>query len=115
MATVKDPTGTTIGEVAIVQYPFTPLAPRQGNISCASATGLTPPAGAIYAIVQAKVANINYTLDGQTAPTAGAIGTSTGMTLYAGSALTLSGAAMIAAFKAIAQTAGAVFDAEYSQ
>ena len=108
MATIKDPSGTIIGEVAIVQYPFTPLSPGQHNLACTSATGLTVPAGAIYAVIQAAGATVKYTTDGTTTPTS-----SVGMTLAAGATLTLSGAAAIANFKAI--SASGTLDIEYFQ
>lgn len=97
-----------IQEVSPAQYPFTPLPPRQSNVSIASATSLTAPSGATYAVVQVKVANALYTMDGSTSPT-----TSIGFPLSVGASLAVSGAAAIAAFKIIGSTSGATMDVEY--
>lgn len=86
-------------------YGFTHLSGAQHNLTCVSSRALTVPSGAIYAIVQAKVADISYTTDG-TIPTS-----SVGMTLSVGSSMSLSGADIIAAFKAISATG--ILDVEY--
>jgi hypothetical protein len=54
MATIKDPSGTIIGEVAIVPYPFTPL-PSMATFS--PRTMLTPaPAAKILGQTLASAA-----------------------------------------------------------
>jgi succinate dehydrogenase/fumarate reductase flavoprotein subunit len=99
MASVTDGSGTIIAEVAAGQYPFTPLSPGQHNLALVSSTGLTAPTGATYAIVQAAGATVKYTTDGATTPTA-----TVGMTLGVGSSIALSGAQVIANFRAISAT-----------
>ena len=106
MATVTDASGTIIAEVAAGPYPFTPKSPGQHGLAITSATSLTVPAGATYAVVQASGGSVKYTTDGTTAPTS-----SIGMTLAAGAAVALAGAAAIANFKAISPTA--TLDVEY--
>lgn len=85
-----------------------PLTPGQHNLAITSSTALTPPTGATYAVVQAKVATVSYTLDGTTAPTS-----SVGDTLAVGASLPLYGPAMIAAFRAISATG--TLDVEYAK
>jgi hypothetical protein len=101
-------TGT--GIVTVVPYAFTPLSPGQHNVAITSSTGtgLSPPTGATYAVIQAKVATVSYTLDGTTVPTS-----AKGSTLAVGSSLALSGAAEIAAFLAISATG--TLDVEYAK
>jgi hypothetical protein len=65
------------------------------------------PVSARFAVVQAANSNVKYTTDG-TIPTP-----STGMSLYAGASVQLSGQAEIAAFAAIAAIPGATLDVEY--
>lgn len=103
--TYKDSNGTIIPGVAVPPFPYTPLTPGQHNLVVSTATGLTIPAGATYAIVQAAGASVKYTTDGTT-PTA-----SVGMTLPSGAALALSGASVLANFRAI--SSAGTLDVEY--
>lgn len=90
-------------------YPFQPSGAEQHSVACAAATALpNVPARTTYAVVQAAVAAIRYTMDGVTTPTS-----SVGFTLAAGASLPISGAAAIANFRAIAATAGALMDIGY--
>lgn len=77
----------------------TPLSPGQYNLAITTSTALTPPSGATYAVVVAEVANIRYTIDGTTTPTA-----SVGKLLTPGASISLWSAAEIAAFRAISAT-----------
>lgn len=96
------------GTVIPLNYAYVPIAGKsQHNLACVSATALTVPNGAVYATVQAATATVKYTTDGTT-PTS-----SVGMTLAAGSTVTLSGYAAIAAFLAISATG--TLDVEYFQ
>ena len=90
----------------IIPYPYAPLPPGQHNVTPMSATGLTTPAGALVAIVCAQSANVTYTTDGVTTPSA-----SVGMQLYAGSCVSLTGAAVLANFKAFSSSG--TLDVEY--
>lgn len=72
----------------------TPVTPSQNNVSIASATGLTVPTGATYAVVQAVGGPAYYTYDGST-PTA----SNFSGYLAQGQPLTLSGATVLSAFK----------------
>ncbi len=87
-------------------YPYTPLPPGQHGLSLSSATKLTVPAGASYAVVQANGGAVKYTTDGATTPT-----TSLGMTFASGATIYLSGPLMLANFQAIASAA--TLDVEY--
>lgn len=99
------------GSFAAGPYSYTPLSPGQYTpVSDASATGLTAPANAIYAVVCAEGANHRYTLDGTTTPTA-----SVGMQLLQNACITLPGAAEIAAFKIIYVSSGGTFTASYAK
>ena len=80
-------------------YPYAVAGPEQHNLTVTSATGLAVPTGTTYAIVQAKTASVNYTLDGVTTPSG-----TVGITLAAGSAVSLSGAKLIANFQAFSAT-----------
>ena len=87
-------------------YPYIPKSPGQHNLAITSSTGLTVPAGATYATVQASGGTVKYTTDGTTTPTS-----SVGMTLSAGNSLALSGALVLANFRAI--SASGTLDVEY--
>lgn len=87
---------------------FTPLSPMQAGLAITSATSLTAPSGATYAVACAAGQSVNYTTDGTTTPTA-----SVGMPLAQGQCLTLSGASVIANFKAIQQSATATLNVSY--
>lgn len=91
--------GQNSGSMQAAPYAFTPLSPGQHGLAITSAQRLTAPAGATFAVVQANGGNVKYTTDNTTTPTA-----SVGMTLLAGNTLTLSGAAVIAAFQAISSS-----------
>lgn len=93
---------------AAAPYSFTALTPGQYGLAVTAATGLTPPSGATYAVACASGANIDYTLDGTTTPTA-----SVGSQLTQGSCVALQGTSIIAAFKAIQQTATAMLNVSY--
>ena len=87
-------------------FGFTPLALGQHNLTPTSATPLSVPANALYAVVCAASASVRYTTDGATTPTA-----SLGMTLAAGACVFLSGAKVLANFSAI--SASGTLDAEF--
>jgi hypothetical protein len=91
---------------AILPYPYAPLPPGQHNVTLTSATPLTTPAGAVVAIVCAQTSNVTYTTDGVTTPSA-----SVGMQLYAGSCVSLTGAAVLANFNAFSSSG--TLDIEY--
>src|ERR1700674_5171611 len=67
--TYRDSAGTIVPGVIPLPYAYIPLGPGQHNISPATATGLTVPAGARYAPVCASIAPAKYATDGATAPT----------------------------------------------
>lgn len=77
-------------------YNYTPLTPTQNNISIATASSLTVPAGATYAVVQSSGGNAYYTYDGSTPTTSNYSGY-----LTAGQTIGLSGVAVISAFKIV--------------
>jgi hypothetical protein len=106
--TYRDSAGTIVPGVIPLPYAYIPLGPGQHNISPATATGLTVPAGARYATVCASTAPAKYTTDGTTAPT-----TTLGQPLAAGACVSLSGAAVLANFRAISATG--TLDVEYFQ
>jgi hypothetical protein len=91
-----------------VPYNYTPLSPMQVNVTLASATSLTIPAGATYAVVCAANQNVTYSIDGTTTPTS-----SIGTTLASGQCVPLAGPAVIAAFKAIETISGATINVSY--
>jgi hypothetical protein len=98
----------SFASLSTVAAAMTPLGPGQYGVSPISATALTIPSGALYAVIQAYGGNcLRYTTDGLTTPT-----TSVGMWLEAQS-LTLVGPQMIANFRIIAASSGATFSAEY--
>lgn len=86
------------------------LSPGQYNLGITSSTALTAPAGATYAVVTAETANVRYTLDGVTTPTA-----SVGIILAAGASIGLYGADPIAKFRAIQAAAGATIGVNYAR
>ena len=92
----------------VAPYPFTPLTPGQHNLAITTATALTVPTGATYATICASGANVNYTTDGTTTPTA-----SVGQPLLLGQCEAFSGATVLANFKAIQQSATATLNIEY--
>ncbi len=106
--TYRDTGGTTVSGVVPLPYAYTPLPPGQHNLSPASSTALTIPAGARYATVCASTAAARYTTDGETTPTA-----TIGQPLPAGSCISLSGPVVLANFR-VASTSGTV-DVEYFQ
>jgi len=106
--TYRDAGGSIVPGIIPLPYAYTPLPPGQHNLSLTSATALTVPAGARYAIVCASTATAKYTTDGVTAPTA-----SVGQPLSAGSCLSLSGPAVLTNFRAYA--ASGTLDVEYFQ
>ena len=97
--TVQGPGSGGSSTTMIAPYGYTSTGPEQHALPITSATGLTVPAGTTYAIVQAKTAAVQYTLDGATTPTS-----TIGFTLAVGSTLSISGASLIANFKAISAT-----------
>lgn len=88
--------GTCYGPGA--PYGFTHLGGGQYALAIVSATSLTVPAGAFYATIQANTATVFYTTSGTT-PTS-----SVGNQLTPGSGVFLSGADVLASFKAISAT-----------
>jgi hypothetical protein len=89
-------------------YPYTPLSPGQHTLAITSATALTVPAGARFANVCATTAAVRYTTDGTTTPTS-----TVGQPLATAACVSLSGAQMIANFRAISATG--TLDVEYFQ
>jgi hypothetical protein len=98
------------GTVTTGPYAYTPLSPSQNGLTVASATALTIPTGATYAVVCIEGAAIRYTWDGTTTPTA-----SVGSPIAAGSCAPFSGAAILANLKFIQVTATATIDVEYAK
>jgi hypothetical protein len=107
----RDSDGTLVPGVVDLPFPFKPLAPAQYGVSVSSATALTVPSGARYAVVCAEGATVRYTTSGTT-PTS-----SVGIPLLATSTsapcVSLYGPAILAAFQAIGS--GATIDVEYFQ
>lgn len=92
---------------------YSPLSPGQYTpVSDATATALTVPADATYAVVCFEGANHRYTWDGTTTPTA-SVGTLIGY--GPGVCVSLTGAATIADFKTISVSAGGTFTASYAK
>ena len=106
--TYYDSHGTVVQGVMPLPFAYTPLPPGQHNISPASATALTVPAGARFATVCASAATAKYTTDGVTPPTA-----SVGQPLSAGSCVSLSGPAVLANFRVVSSSG--TLDVEYFQ
>ena len=92
--------------VTVAPYAYTPLTPGQHNLAIVTSTALTVPTGSTYATVCEATANAKYTTDGTTTPTS-----TIGMTLTTGACVTLSGAIVVANFKAISATG--TLDVEY--
>lgn len=97
-----------IGQGGVGPYSYTPLTPMQSGLTVATATSLTVPSGATYAVVCARGQNVNYTTDGITTPTI-----SVGMQLLQNQCVNIVGATVIANFKAIQQSATATLDVSY--
>lgn len=106
--TYRDTGGTIVSGVVPLPYAYTPLPPGQHNLSPASSTALTIPAGARYATVCASTAAARYTTDGATTPTP-----TVGQPLPASSCISLSGPAVLANFR-IMSPSGTI-DVEYFQ
>jgi hypothetical protein len=87
-------------------YQYIPLTPGQHAVTPTSSTALTLPALARYATICASNATVRYTTDGTTTPTA-----AIGQPLAAGACVSLSGAAVLANFRAISATG--TLDVEY--
>ncbi len=92
--------------VAPAPYPYTPLTPGQHNVAITGSTALTVPTTATYATICASTAVVKYTTDGTTTPTA-----SVGQPLAVGGCVGLSGATVLANFRAISATG--TLDVEY--
>lgn len=92
--------------VTVAPYAYTPLTPSQFGLAVVASTALTPPAGATLARACVRTAEVETTTDGTT-PTTAPRGTAFGV----GSCTLLSGAAVIAAFRAISATG--TLDVEY--
>ena len=92
--------------VASIPFPFTPLPPGQHNLAPTGATGLAVPVGARYAKVYGSTATVRFATDGATLQTK-----TVGMPLAAGVCVMLSGAAVLANFRAVSSTG--TFDVEY--
>ncbi len=106
--TYHDSSGTIVPGTIQLPYPYTPLSPGQHTLSITSATALTVPAGARFANVCATTAAVRYTTDGTTTPTS-----TVGQPLAAAACVSLSGAQMIANFRALSATG--TLDVEYFQ
>jgi hypothetical protein len=85
-----------------------PVGTMQTNVTCTTATALTIPAGANYAVISVETQNIRYTIDGSTTVTA-----SVGHLVTTGQTISLSGNKTLANFSAIQVTSGAVFTVSY--
>lgn len=96
------------GSTPVTPGALTPLSPMQTALAITASTGLTVPTGSTYSVVCAEGANVRYSTDGTTTPTA-----SVGMQLLQNQCLPLQGATTIANFKAIQQSATATLDASY--
>ena len=103
-----DSQGTLVSGVFPLPTQYLPLSPGQHNLAVTSSTALTIPAGARFATVCASTAAVRYATDGTTTPTS-----SVGMPLAAGACVALSGAAVLANFRAI--SASGTLDVEYFQ
>ncbi len=93
--------------VTSAPYAYTALAGGQYGLAIAGSTALTVPGGATYAVVCAEGAAARYTTDGS-APTG-----TVGMPLQQNQFVLLTGANVLAAFRAIQQTASATLDVSY--
>jgi len=89
-------------------YAYTPLTPGQHNLAITASTALAVPTTATYATICGSSVLIRYTTDGTTTPTA-----SVGQPLQAGSCVALSGATVLANFRAIQSAANGTLDVEY--
>lgn len=106
--TYHDTAGTVAPGFFPLPYGYTPLGPGEHNVAPTSPTALAVPLSARYATVCASGASVKYTTDGMTAPSA-----SIGQPLAAGACVSLSGAAVLANFRAFSQTG--TLDVEYFQ
>lgn len=104
MATNKDSTGTIIAGVAPI-YLYDPIAPGQFGLTVATATNLTPPAGATIAQISVETAGVRYRDDG-IAPTA-----TVGMPVAAGTSFQYAGP--LTAIQFIAQSGSPTIDVLY--
>ena len=91
-------------------YSYTNLTPSQNALGVVSATSLTVPTGATYAVVCVEGAGVRWTWDGTTTPTS-----SVGTPIASGQCAAFSGASILAALKFIQQTATATLDVEYAR
>lgn len=104
-----NPVPVVPGSAAVwAPYQYTPVSPGQHNVTIASATPLTVPAGALFAEVCVTSKNANYTTDGTTMPTS-----SVGEPLTAGQCIWFSGRTILANFSTIQQASAATLDVEY--
>jgi len=106
--TYIDRSGTIVPGVAAIPFAYIPLSPGQHNLSLASAAALTVPGGARYATICASGGTAKYTTDGTTTPSA-----TVGMPLISGACVALTGAAVIANFRAFSSSA--TLDVEFFQ
>jgi hypothetical protein len=101
------------GVFAAAPYMSSPAGIGQYTpVSDATATGLTVPTGATYAVVCFEGSNHRFTWDGQTTPTA-SVGSLVGY--GPGVCMTLMGQNTLSAFKAIAVSAGGTFTVSYGK
>ena len=98
-AALAVPPTTNINGVSPLPYQFTPVGPGQHNIAPTVATALVVPAGAVYATICVSTATVRYTTDGTTTPTA-----TIGQPLPAGSCMSMSGPAVLAAAQFFSST-----------
>lgn len=87
-------------------FPYTPLPNGQYGLAVTSATSLTVPNLATYAVICAETATVRYTTDGHTTPSA-----SVGMPLLSGTCVGVAGPKVLANFKALSSTG--TLDIEY--
>ena len=91
-------------------YAYTPLGPSQNSLGVVSSTALTVPSGAAYATICVEGANVRWTWDGTTTPTA-----SVGSPIASGQCSAFSGAGILANLRFIQQSATATLDVEYAK
>ena len=104
----KDKGGTIVQGVFPLPFGYVPLGPGQYGLTPTSATALTIPTGARYAVICAESATVRYTTDGATTPTS-----SVGIPLASGTCVGMSGATVLANFRALSSSG--TLDIEYFQ
>lgn len=91
-------------------YNFTPVTGSQFALTCATATSLTVPGTAAQCQVTVEGADVRYTYDGVTTPTA-----TTGFLAMAGALLNFSGATLLSNLKFIAVGGSPTLNVQYTK